>query len=598
MRLGWDEYKDASPRQTIDTIQAILDDLGVQLTCTHYRAARGLHSIRANLFDSIMGVNGKGTSILYAQASAYAELMERMQAQLIYSLYTYHMRPSALHSEGFFVAPDEVLATRASFRKMISPSLRRVVGRHLSAELIDDYFKLERLSGRTKAVLLPYSNAVTGEVELIPHNLHRILVASNGLAAGNTISEAIVQAISELIERFVNISLLAGTRKIMDIPRSIVRRYAPREASTISRLAKAGIDIDVFDASPFDDIPVVGILAQHRGTSKYLVKIGVHPKFAIALERCLTEFMQGYDNISERISDMISFDAQRSLHASHLVNTIDVLRNGLGHYPASFFSDRNSFVERPYFKKCYSSNADMMEASIKAIRNRFGAVLVRDMSFLGFPTVSVYVPSMSELLRGGMLRQVIRRELQDQWCATALKKVCRLQRRELMRLSRLIRGTRSLAFLLNLPITNRHPLANYSANLFCAAIHTALGSYEVAAAAASAFVDECDNNPDAALWARSLKDYLEFRHQGVSSHRALATCERWYGRSRIDHLHAFATESAVLRLLSPMPCWNCAKCPYAAGQCRYPRFERLHMQLKKRYALWHKKQAHPPQSPR
>ena len=50
-------------------------------------------------------------------------------------------------------------------------------------------------------VTLPYFNAYNNSVEYLPYSICKMLYSSNGMCAGNSIEEALVQGISEIIER-------------------------------------------------------------------------------------------------------------------------------------------------------------------------------------------------------------------------------------------------------------------------------------------------------------------------------------------------------------------------------------------------------------
>ena len=76
-------YKRRSATETITEIRRILDSLNLLLKETHF-ISTDLFSCRVNLANSGLdmlniGTNGKGSSIEYSLASAYAEFMERLQ---------------------------------------------------------------------------------------------------------------------------------------------------------------------------------------------------------------------------------------------------------------------------------------------------------------------------------------------------------------------------------------------------------------------------------------------------------------------------------------------------------------------------------------
>lgn len=77
----YSKHKDDSPAQTVLNIQKILHDAGL-FPVMEWIETKGIKlsvSYRVTLYPTKLGANGKGTDKFYASASAYAELMERMQ---------------------------------------------------------------------------------------------------------------------------------------------------------------------------------------------------------------------------------------------------------------------------------------------------------------------------------------------------------------------------------------------------------------------------------------------------------------------------------------------------------------------------------------
>jgi len=84
-------------------------------------------------------------------------------------------------------------------------------GNYLNSDLKNFYNPNGELSGEDfidfnsdylkKIVALPFVNAKTKEMVYFPVNILQNLYVSNGLASGNSMTEAKVQALSEIIER-------------------------------------------------------------------------------------------------------------------------------------------------------------------------------------------------------------------------------------------------------------------------------------------------------------------------------------------------------------------------------------------------------------
>ena len=77
--------KDKNPIETIKTIKTILKSLGIKIREYPLKSiSNSYYSIRIEIKGFYnMGSNGKGISKEFAMASAYAELMERLQSRML-----------------------------------------------------------------------------------------------------------------------------------------------------------------------------------------------------------------------------------------------------------------------------------------------------------------------------------------------------------------------------------------------------------------------------------------------------------------------------------------------------------------------------------
>ena len=79
-----EKFKDASPEATLAKIKDILQKNGLSVTehwCAH--SVSNCYALRITIDGTSFGSNGKGVTEALARASAYAELMERLQANQI-----------------------------------------------------------------------------------------------------------------------------------------------------------------------------------------------------------------------------------------------------------------------------------------------------------------------------------------------------------------------------------------------------------------------------------------------------------------------------------------------------------------------------------
>jgi ribosomal protein S12 methylthiotransferase accessory factor len=139
---------------------------------------------------------------------------------------------------------------------------------------------------------LPYVRQSDGEVVYFPTNLIDNLFLSNGMSAGNTLVEAQVQCLSEIFERAVKREILEGEIALPDVPPKVLAKY-PGILAGIQGLEEQGFPVLVKDASLGGEFPVMCVTLMNPRTGGVFASFGAHPSLEVALERSLTELLQG-----------------------------------------------------------------------------------------------------------------------------------------------------------------------------------------------------------------------------------------------------------------------------------------------------------------
>lgn len=234
--------------------------------------------------------NGKGASRNAALASAYGELIERLSTRYLWADF---MLDPAYEQFGFVHQADEKWFP--------------VDGDDWSAGLLDAHWlaryiqpqdivpeQLQDMNGGGTGrglCALPYVRQSDGEVVYIPVNMIANLFVSNGMSAGNNREEAIVQGLSELFERAIKQHIISEAISLPEVPVEVLNRY-PHIQEGIEALRAEGFGIRALDASLGGQYPVMCVLLQHPDGGVY-ASFGAHPTFSVALERALTELLQG-----------------------------------------------------------------------------------------------------------------------------------------------------------------------------------------------------------------------------------------------------------------------------------------------------------------
>lgn len=117
------KYKERHPEETMEYILEKLEEAGIGVVeeWTDSGISRCL-SMRLCIEGTQVGTNGKGTTHNYARASGYAEFMERLQNNL---LYTGSISPDFAKSNGFWMACDEIRLSALEMAEMDNPYIDR-----------------------------------------------------------------------------------------------------------------------------------------------------------------------------------------------------------------------------------------------------------------------------------------------------------------------------------------------------------------------------------------------------------------------------------------------------------------------------------------
>jgi len=238
--------------------------------------------------------NGKGASRKAALASALGEYFERLACNYFFA--DYYLGADVANAE-FVHYPDEKWFPLTQGEDtpwpadLMTPALKKHYDPDSELRLAD---LVETNSGALErgVCALPYQRQRDGKTVYFPVNLIGNLFVSNGMSAGNTACEARVQALSEIFERWIKFKVIADAIALPAVPDEVIARY-PNIAAGIADLRAAGFGIQVRDASLGGKYPVMCVTLLNPKDQGVFASFGAHPRFEVALERALTELLQG-----------------------------------------------------------------------------------------------------------------------------------------------------------------------------------------------------------------------------------------------------------------------------------------------------------------
>ena len=389
--------KDLPLEQTIANMSAMLASWGIKIEIASWRnIVPNVWSLHIRDAHSPMCfTNGKGATKESALASALGEYIERLNCNHFYA--------------GVFWGEDIANAAFVHYpnERWFQPGRNDV----LPPEILDEYclgiydpdgelrgsHLIDTNSGNVERGIcaLPYVRESDGEVVYFPSNLVENLYVSNGMSAGNTLAEAQVQCLSEIFERAVKRQIIEGEMALPDVPHDVLAKY-PGILAGIAALEEQGFPVLVKDASLGGIYPVMCVTLMNPRTGGVFASFGAHPSFEVALERSLTELLQGR-----------SFEGLNDLPAPTFAsNAVTEPNNFVEHFIDSsgvvswrFFSARSdvAFVEWDFSGQGKESNAEEAATLLAILKEMGKEVYMAVYDQLGAIACRILVPAYSEV---------------------------------------------------------------------------------------------------------------------------------------------------------------------------------------------------------
>src|SRR4051812_37838807 len=286
--------KDAPLEETIANMSGVLAGLGMKIEIASWRnIVPNVWSLHIRDAHSPMCfTNGKGSTKESALASALGEFIERLNCNHFYNdqFWGEDIANAAFvhypNERWFKPGPEDALPAEILDEHCLQ--IYNADGELRGSHLYDTN------SGNVRRGIcsLPYVRQSDGKVVYFPSNLIDNLFLSNGMSAGNTLVEAQVQCLSEIFERAVKREILEGEIALPDVPHDVLAKY-PGILAGIRGLEKQGFPVLVKDASLGGKYPVMCVTLMNPRTGGVFASFGAHPSFEVALERSLTELLQG-----------------------------------------------------------------------------------------------------------------------------------------------------------------------------------------------------------------------------------------------------------------------------------------------------------------
>jgi YcaO-like protein with predicted kinase domain len=388
------------PRNTVQKIKDGFGKLNLKIDYAPYQVSDNIYWGQIWI-DSIRIVcNGKGMTPEMAEASAHAELAERFSAGLFYAVFEERVRFNipALYDqdtsrflnhewmEGYihghqdsldedFLSMETLLANESH---LTEKDLANIKASQMASHWVNAYSILQEKTVK------------------VPVNFVNYIHASNGLAAGNTMEEALIQASCEIFERYVQIHIIKPEKTAPTIDPDSVTHAGIRQM--VQFYQGKNVEVILKDLSMGGLFPCIGVLFINHNLSpgrlehKILIP-GASFHSDEALTRCFTESMQGRETLSVPRPQL----DKPVVHRSRVNNFYLLMKCCISPKDISFLEKGEITAFRNSKSKDIFSEIEQIKHICREL-NTDCILLNHTHPVLNFPVVRVIMPGISDFL--------------------------------------------------------------------------------------------------------------------------------------------------------------------------------------------------------
>ncbi len=413
-------YKDVPPYRTVNNARTLLEK------CDIFMTEKLMHSCESDtymckvwiadedIFDIGLGTYGKGVSPRYALASAYGEIMERIPHLVIFpndtSRFLYTNYPSKMLEEDkekikemninldyrFF--PDEKWLTINEAIKESEKYIQEIYPDIICEKKETEIFYSEfAIGGLVPCV--PFYDYFEERTVYIPIQMIYTSSATNGMSAGNDAIEAIIEGMSEIYERYATHEVYFNNIPVPSIPEEYFEGH--EVLTKLRNMRKKGYDFDILDFSCGKGLPVIALKLIRLSDGAMVIRPGSDPSPITALERCLTEIYQTRLNRSvdfrfrkQAIKIPTEMSGKEEL-IKFYENYDSLIHSCEGDWPDNIHTYNKNPGFNGFDHSVSDSNASDFRYMVSIAKQLNKRILIRDCSFLGFPSYYTVIPGMS-----------------------------------------------------------------------------------------------------------------------------------------------------------------------------------------------------------
>ena len=339
-----------------------------------------------------MFTNGKGACVKSCLASALGEYFERLSCNYFFA--DYYLGEKFANDTFVHYPNEKWFAFKPEDKYMPEGLLDEKLWAYFDPEdelHPSQIFDINSGMGERGICALPFVRQRDKKTLYFPVNIIANIYVSNGMAAGNTQNEARVQALCEIYERYAKNKIIAEGICLPRIPKTVLDRF-PHIQESIAKLEAHGYTLRICDASLGGVYPVISVTLINPKDGSVFASFGAHPCFEVALERTVTELLQG------RSLDMLddfhapSFDLE-VVADSHNLEAHFINATGLLSY--EFFKEKSDydFVDWNY----EAGTQDELDYLSHIAHDAGFDIYIADYGHLGVYACRILIPGMSDI---------------------------------------------------------------------------------------------------------------------------------------------------------------------------------------------------------
>ncbi len=386
--------KDAALEESIDSMLAKLKALNIDIEeASWLNPVPNVFSVHIRDKDcGLMFTNGKGTTKKSCLASALGEYFERLSCNYFFA--DFYLGEDFAKAEFVHYPNERWFKTEGSNDDIPDGLLDEKLwayydpDKELTASKI---FDTNSGTGERGICACPYHRQSDGKSIWFPINIIGNSYVSNGMSAGNTKNEARVQSLSEVFERYIKNKIIAEGICLPEVPPSVLKRF-PQIVEAISNLEQHGYRLRIADASLGGRYPVMSVTLINASNATVFASFGAHPSFEVALERTVTELLQGRDLDQLDGFQSPSFDLDE-VADHHNLETHFIDSSGLIAY--DFFKNKADYEFYDWDHD--ASTTDEFSYLCEIIHQLGFDIYISDYEHLNVYSCRIIVPGMSDI---------------------------------------------------------------------------------------------------------------------------------------------------------------------------------------------------------